>query len=72
MHTEETHCVPRLEDWETCGHTDTNADIKIDSTHVSPASLHVVEAFIQRSLWFCVCIFSAGGLSGNKIKGWNM
>lgn len=50
----------------------TNAGNKIHSIHVYPAAQHVVDAFIQNSLWCNACIFSARNLSGNKIKGWEM
>ena len=37
--------------------------------HVQSATRHVLDAFIQNSLWCNACILGARNLSGNKIKG---
>lgn len=57
-----------LENMQAHGHN-RNADIKIRRMHVQSAARHVLDAFIQNSLWCNACILSAGNLSGNKIKG---
>ena len=71
MYAEETHCAQRPENTQAHRYN-TNADIKISRTDVLPATWHVVDAFIKNSQRSAACIFSAEGLSGNKIKGWNM
>lgn len=71
MSTEEIHCGQWLENTQPHRYN-TDADIKMCSAHVWPATWHVVDAFIQNSLRCNACIFSAQGLSGNKIKGWKM